>query len=98
MNLLRLRTWSVIAALVILQTPAMFAVKDGPSPRRANVDRQIEQIESAGGSGTISVIVRPDGTIDWNSLLKTLRQAGIKVGRQARRSNAISLQIPGSML
>jgi translation initiation factor IF-2 len=87
----------VIAALVVLQTSAMLAVK-GASPHKARTDRQIEQIESAGERGTISVIVRSDGTTSWESLLKTLRRDGVRVGRQARGSNAISLKIPSTML
>src|SRR5437762_11530120 len=94
MTISRQGTWLAIAALVIVQTPAMFAVKSGTSPRRARVDRQIEQIEaSTGSSGTVSVIIRSDGSTDWNSLLKALKSKGIKVGRQARRSGAISLTI-----
>jgi hypothetical protein len=85
MTLLRLRTWSVIALLVVMQTPAMLAGKNGPSPKKARVDRQIEQIGSAGGtSGIISVIVRSDGTQNWNTLLTALRREGVQVGRQAR--------------
>ncbi|HKC58048.1 MAG TPA: S8 family serine peptidase, partial [Vicinamibacterales bacterium] len=98
MSRLEFRTWLVIAALVIAQSPAIVAVKGGPSPKRARVDRQIEQIEAAGGGGTVSVIIRPDGSTDWASLLKALKSKGIKVGRQARRSNAISLQISRSDL
>src|SRR5438105_2837906 len=94
MRLLKQRTWLAVAALVIVQTPAMFAVKSATSPKRARVDRQIEQIESSTGtSGTVSVVIRHDGSTDWNSLLKTLKSKGIKVGRQARRSGAISLKI-----
>ena len=42
MSLSRQRTWLVIAALVIVQSPAMFAVKSGTASRKARVDRQIE--------------------------------------------------------
>ncbi|HXD16382.1 MAG TPA: hypothetical protein VN654_05140, partial [Vicinamibacterales bacterium] len=88
----------MITGLVIAQSPAIVAVKGGLAPKRARVDRQIEQIEAAGGSGMVSVIIRSDGSTDWASLLKALRTKGIKVGRQARRSNAISLQISRSDL
>src|SRR5690242_9042681 len=94
-----LPSWALIAALVIVQGTAMLAVKGDAPPKKARTDHQIEQIESAGGtSGTISVIVRSDGTVNWYSLLKTLRRDGVRVGREAQRSNAISLQIPGTML
>src|ERR1051325_8551240 len=99
MSLSRQRTWLVIAALVIVQSPAMFAVKSGTVSRKARVDRQIELIDgSSAVSGTVSVIVRSDGTSDWAALLKTLRSKGIRVGRQARRANAISLKISSSDL
>ncbi|HXD18160.1 MAG TPA: hypothetical protein VN654_14185, partial [Vicinamibacterales bacterium] len=99
MNLPKVRTWAVVAALVILQAPVMFAVKGGPLKKKARIDRQIEQIEqSAGTTGTVSVIVRADGTTDWASLLKALRSRGIFVGRQARRANAISLKLSSADL
>src|SRR4051812_21563378 len=100
MSLLKLRTWAVVATLVALQAPVMLAVKGGATQKRkARIDRQIEQIErSAGTMGTVSVIVRPDGTADWASLLKTLRSRGIFVGRQARRANAISLKLSSADL
>ena len=99
MSLLKFRTWAVVATLVTLQAPVMFAGKSGPPKRRARIDRQIERIEqSAGTTATVSVIVRPDGTADWASLLKTLRSKGIRVGRQAWRSRAISLKVSPSDL
>src|SRR4051812_17013420 len=99
MNPLRkLRTWSAIAALVIVQTPAIFAVKGGETPpHKAHVDREIAHLVSSEG-GTVNVIVRSDGTTDWASLLNTLRTHGIKVGRIAPRTNAISLTISTSDL
>src|ERR1044071_8494107 len=99
MSLPKVRTWAVVAALVTLQAPVMFAVKGGPPNKKARIDRQIEQLEkSAGTIRTVSVIVRADGTIDWASLLKTLRSRGISVGRQARRANAISLKLSSADL
>jgi len=98
----KLRTWAVVAILVTLQAPVMFAVKAaGTSPKKkARIDRQIEQIEQSAGTttGTVSVIVRSDGTADWASLLKTLKSKGVTVGRQARRANAISLTISSTDL
>src|SRR5262245_46682331 len=89
----KFRTWAVVAMLVTTQAPVMFAINGGPK-KKARIDRQIEQIEqSAGTTGTVSVIVRADGTTDWASLLKALRSRGVVVGRQARRANAISLKL-----
>src|SRR4051812_11811203 len=95
MSLLKIRMWPVVvAALVVAQAPVMLAVKDTSSPRkRARVDRQIEEVEQSPATGTVRVIVRADGTRDWASLVKALRNKGIKVGRQARRANAISLDL-----
>jgi subtilisin family serine protease len=93
MSLLKVRTWAIVAVLVALQAPVMFAVNGSTPTKKARVDQQIEQIEQSGEtSGTLGVIVRPDGTSDWASVVKAL-QSKAKVGTQAKKSNAISLKI-----
>src|ERR1051325_6432042 len=93
MSLFRLRLWAVVAAFLTLQAPVMFAVDGGP-PKKARIDLQIQQIEANGSRlGEIRVIVRPDGTRDWTSLLAALKARGITVTRQARRANAIALRV-----
>src|SRR5439155_7116915 len=99
MRLFQLRTGAAIAALVILQAPVMLAVNGEATPaKQARIDRQIEQIQQVGAIGTVSVIIRSDGSTDWASLLKALRTHGIKIGRIVPRTNAISLTISTSDL
>ena len=85
MSLLKLRTLALVAALVALQAPAMYAVD---RPKHGKFDRQIEQSASQGD--TIEVIVRAGSKKDWSSLLATLRKHHLTVNRTAPLSNAIS--------
>jgi len=78
----------------------MFAIDSGATlPKKAKSDQQIQQIEQSGSQdGTVSVIIRADGTADWASLLSALRAHGVTVGRIAPRTNAIALTISTSDL
>src|ERR1041384_3499175 len=93
MTLPKVRTWALVAALVTLQAPVMFAVNGSGSKKKPRVDRQIEQLESNSAAGEIRVIIRTDGTRDWTSLVAALKSRGITVSRQARRANAIALRL-----
>ena len=100
MSLLKVRPWALVATLVALQAPVMFAIDSGATlPKKAKSDQQIQQIEQSGSQdGTVSVIIRADGKADWASLLSTLRAHGVTVGRIAPRANAIALTISTSDL
>ena len=95
-----MRPWALVATLVALQAPVMFAIDSGATPpKKAKSDQQIQQIEQSGSQdGTVSVIIRADGTADWASLLSALRAHGVTVGRIAPRANAIALTISTSDL
>ena len=75
MSVRNLRTWAVIAALVILQAPVMFAGNGGPRQRRARVDRQIglEPTPDEFVAALVAVfrevrrVLRDDGTV-WLNL------------------------------
>src|SRR5262245_12177093 len=88
---------TVIAALVITQTPAMLAVKNGTS-HNAHVDHELAQIEADGAAVTVHVIVRVESRSDWGSVLAALNSQGFKVGGPAPRSNALAVTIPSSAL
>ena len=100
MSLLKVRTCAIVATLVALQAPVIFAIDSGATlPKKAKSDQQIQQIEQSGSQdGTVSVIIRADGTADWASLLSTLRAHGVTVGHIAPRANAIALTISTSDL
>src|SRR6266511_2032059 len=51
MRLLKTRSWSVIAAVAMLQA--------APAIAKAKLDRQIEQTVATGAGGTVEVIVHP---------------------------------------
>ena len=87
----------VIAALVITQTPAMLAVKNGPS-HNAHIDNELAHIEADGTAVTLDVIVRVESRSDWASVLAALNSQGFKVGRPSPRSNALAVTIPSSAL
>src|SRR6266850_7771320 len=60
---LKLRTWAVVAALVTLHAPVTFAVQNaGQKKHHAQVDRQLESLQTKGSTATAHVIVRFDRT------------------------------------
>src|SRR5262245_27964043 len=91
-----LLTASVITAVVIMQTPAMFAVKGASS--HAHVDHEIAQIEADGTAVTVHVIVSVESRGDWASVLAALTSQGFKVGRPSPRTNTLAVTIPSSAL
>src|SRR5262249_24625817 len=95
MSLIKLRTFALVAGLVALQAPAMFAI-DGEKPPKPHrkVDKQIEQ----SADDAMAVIVRAGSKKDWSSLLATLHKHHLDVDRIAPQSNAISLSIASSDL
>jgi hypothetical protein len=84
-RLLRLPIWSLIAAVVIMQTPVMLAGKSGAS-HKAHVDREIAHIKKHDGALTVDVIVTVDQSSSWGSVLSALHKAGFKVDRRRRAS------------
>src|SRR5262245_28172464 len=87
------RSWLVLTALVMVQAPMAHAADNGPSARSGvHVDRRIAQLRS-GFKESVGVIVRPDGTVSWESLIRMLASKGITPKTQSRRANAIALRI-----
>ena len=98
MSLLKVRTWSAIALLVVLQAPITIVGKGGSPPKkRARIDRRIEQIERGDSSDKVRVIVRSDNT-DLGTLLQSVKSKGVKVRRTHGRTRGISLEISGKDL
>src|SRR5258706_10699164 len=89
MSLLKVRTWSVIALLVMLQAPSIVG-KGGTPPGKTHVDQQIEQVSQGSGGTTVHVIVTPDG--DLKTLFKALKDHGIAVRKQ-NRSGTLTFDI-----
>src|SRR5690349_18023898 len=99
MTRLRLRlllTASVITAAVIMQTPAMFAVKGTSS--HAHVDHEIAQLQADGTAVTVHVIVVAESRSAWASIVAALNGQGFKVGRPTPLSNTLAVTIPSSAL
>ena len=98
MSLLKLRAWALVAMLVALQAPVMFADRGATPPKQAKADREIQQLDQSGQDGTIAVIIRADSKKAWASLLSTLRSHHVRIGRVAPLTNAISLTVSSSQL
>src|SRR5438045_7554989 len=99
MNRRILRTGSVIAALVILQAPVMFAVNGGSSPKnKPHHDDQIEEIQRSGNpTDRVRVIVRADGS-NRAAVLKALRDHGISIRRQHGGTGQFDVEMSGGDL
>src|SRR6266571_4547837 len=94
---LTLRTWAVVASLVALQAPVMFAVKSGPTrANRPRIDREIKQLEQRSSSDTVHVLVQTSG--DVKQLGGKLRSKGIKVRRQLLKSGTFAIDISANDL
>src|SRR5262245_59761945 len=97
-RLLPLPTWSLVAAVVIMQTPVMLAGKYGAS-HNAHVDREIAHIEKKHDDALkVDVIVTVDRSSSWGSVLSALHKAGYKVGQTSPRVNVIAVTVPTSAL
>jgi hypothetical protein len=60
----KLRTWAVVACLVALQAPVMFAVKGGRTgTKKPTIDREIDQLEQTSSSDTVHVLVQTSGDV-----------------------------------
>ena len=94
---LTLRTWAVVACLVALQAPVMFAVKSGPTrTKKPTIDLEIEQLEQTSSSDTVHVLVQTSG--DIKVLAAELRTKGIKVRRQLLESGTFAIDISANDL
>src|SRR4030095_3593034 len=98
LRLRSLRTWSLIAAAVIMQTPAMLAINNGVSPRHTHADNEIAHIQADGTTVTLNVIVRVESRGDLGSVLAALRTQGFNVGRPSPLTNSLPVTIPSSAL
>src|SRR5689334_1897685 len=97
-RLLRLPTWSLIAAVVIMQTPVMLAGKNGAS-HKAHVDREIAHIQKRyDRAPKVDVIVTVDESSNWGSVLSALHKAGFKVRQTSPRVHVIAVTVPSSAL
>src|SRR5471030_2411488 len=92
MNLLKLRTWFVIAALVMLQAPMTIAASK--PAHHAKVDRQLESLQASGATGTVHVVVRFDrGALASTKAL--MKAHGLKLRRQFDRSGVFTIDVAG---
>jgi subtilisin family serine protease len=96
MNLLRVRPWSVVVALLAVQAATTTTVASAATPS-IKVDRRIKQIQASGSSPILQVLVRSDGT-DPNGLFSALRTKGIKVRRQLLKGSMFAIDISASDL
>src|SRR5207249_1988805 len=94
---LKLRTWAVVASLVALQAPVMFAVKSGPTrTTKPRIDREIEQLERTSSGDTVHVLVQTTG--DIKLLAAELRIRKIKVRRQLLESGTFAIDMSATDL
>src|SRR4029077_4935574 len=94
---LTLRTWAVVACLVALQAPVMFAVKSGPTrTKKPTIDLEIEQLEQTSSSNTVHVLVQTSG--DIKVLAAELRSRNIKVRRELLKSGTFAIDISANDL
>src|SRR5258705_8134269 len=94
---LTLRTWAVVAFLVALQAPVMFAVKSGQTQtNKSRIDLEIEQLEQTSSSDTVHVLVQTSG--DTKVLAAELRTRNIKVRRVLLKSGTFAIDISANDL